>query len=141
MTTSTLPEPPDTADIADAADTAGTAGLALGPDNPSVPELPVSLEDPSHPAAAHLRRPLPLWVRCLVLVVGWVVLLVGVAGLVLPGIQGIATILAGLAILSVSSELAHRWMRRALQRWPKLSRRVESFRTRIHNWLHRMVQK
>jgi uncharacterized membrane protein YbaN (DUF454 family) len=84
---------------------------------------------------------LPLWVRVTVLAVGWLVLLVGVAGLVLPGIQGIATILAGLAILSISSELAHRWMRRALQRWPRLAHRVESFRTRIHDWLHRTVRR
>jgi uncharacterized membrane protein YbaN (DUF454 family) len=91
--------------------------------------------------AAQLHQPLPLWVRVLVLVTGWLVLLIGVAGLVLPGIQGIATILAGLAILSVSSELAHRWMRRSLQRWPKLSHKVESFRTKIHNGLHRLVHR
>ncbi len=51
------------------------------------------------------HRPLPLWVRILVLVVGWIVVLIGIAGLVLPGIQGIATIVAGAAILSVASEL------------------------------------
>jgi uncharacterized membrane protein YbaN (DUF454 family) len=100
-------------------------------------DSPASTPEPP----AHLRHPLPLWVRIAVLTVGWLVLLVGVAGLVLPGIQGIATILAGLAILSISSELAHRWMRRALQRWPKLSRRVESFRTRVNDWLHRMVRR
>jgi uncharacterized protein (TIGR02611 family) len=90
------------------------------------------------PPPAHL--PLPFWVRVSVLTVGWIVVLAGVAGLVLPG-PGALTILAGLAILSISSELAHRWMRRALQRWPKLSRRVESFRTRLHDWLHRMVRR
>jgi uncharacterized protein (TIGR02611 family) len=90
----------------------------------------------SMPPPAHL--PLPFWVRISVLAVGWIVVLVGVAGLVLPGPGG-QTILAGLAILSISSELAHRCMRWSLQRWPKLSRRVESFRTRLHNWLHRMV--
>jgi hypothetical protein len=87
------------------------------------------------------RRPLPLWVRISVLVVGWLVLLIGVAGLVLPGIQGIATILAGAAILSVSSDLAHRWMYRALRRWPKLWCRVDRFREKIHGWLHRLVHK
>jgi uncharacterized membrane protein YbaN (DUF454 family) len=86
-------------------------------------------------------RPLPLWLRVVVLIVGWLILLVGVAGLVLPGIQGIATIIAGLAILSVASETAHRWMRRGLQRWPKVWLRVDRFRTRLHDWLHRMVHK
>ena len=86
-----------------------------------------------------IQRPLPLWLRVVVLVVGWLILLVGVAGLILPGIQGIATIVAGLAILSVASETAHRWMRRLLQRWPKLWLRVDRFRAKLHDWLHRRV--
>lgn len=88
-----------------------------------------------------LRRPLPLWVRVVVLLVGWVVLLVGVAGLVLPGIQGVLTIILGAAILSVASETAHRWTRQCLQRWPKAWNRVEAFREKIHDKLHRMVHK
>ena len=87
------------------------------------------------------HRPLPLWLRVVVLLVGWVVLLVGVAGLVLPGIQGVLTILLGAAILSVASELAHRWMRRSLQRWPKVWDRVEGFREKIYDRLHRMVHR
>jgi Putative transmembrane protein (PGPGW) len=129
MTTSTLPEPPPT--VENAQDIEDVQDLEN-----AEPEAPPGLEAPAYP-----RRPLPLWVRIAVLTVGWLVLLVGVAGLVLPGIQGVATILAGLAILSISSELAHRWMRRALQRWPKLSGRVERFRTRMQSWLHRMVEK
>jgi len=88
-----------------------------------------------------LQRPLPLWLRVVVLLVGWVVLLVGVAGLVLPGIQGVVTILLGAAILSVASELAHQWMRKTLQRWPKVWNRVEGFRNKIHDRLHRMVDR
>jgi hypothetical protein len=87
------------------------------------------------------HRPLPLWLRVVVLLVGWVVLLVGVAGLVLPGIQGVVTILAGAAILSVASELAHQWMRKALQRWPKVLSRVDGFRDKIYDRLHRMVDR
>lgn len=87
------------------------------------------------------HRPLPLWLRIIVLLVGWVVLLVGVAGLVLPGIQGVVTILVGAAILSVASELAHRWMRKGLQRWPKVWKRVDGFRDKIYDRLHRMVNR
>jgi uncharacterized membrane protein YbaN (DUF454 family) len=79
--------------------------------------------------------------RVVVLLVGWVVLLVGVAGLVLPGIQGVVTILLGAAILSVASELAHRWMRQLLQRWPKVWDRVDGFRDKIYDKLHRMVHR
>ena len=95
--------------------------------------------EPSHDPRKH--RPLPFWLRVVVLLVGWVVLLVGVAGLVLPGIQGIVTILLGAAILSVASELAHRWMKKTLQRWPKVWNRIEAFRDKIHDRLHRMVHR
>lgn len=87
------------------------------------------------------RSPLPFWLRVVVLLVGWVVLLIGVAGLVLPGIQGVVTILLGAAILSVASELAHRWMRQSLKRWPKVWNRVDGFRDKIHDKLHRMVHR
>jgi uncharacterized membrane protein YbaN (DUF454 family) len=88
----------------------------------------------------HHHRPLPLWTRVLVLAVGWIVVLLGVAGLVLPG-PGVATMMAGAAILSVSSELAHRWMHRLLHRWPPVWNRVESFRRRVHDWLHERVHR
>jgi hypothetical protein len=122
MPMSTLPEPPVTA--AEIAPDAEPAECNLAPPEP-----------------ARHRRPLPLWVRISVLVVGWLVLLIGVAGLVLPGIQGIATIIAGAAILSVSSDLAHRWMYQVLHRWPKVWCRVDRFRTKLHDRLHRMVHK
>jgi uncharacterized protein YqgC (DUF456 family) len=41
-------------------------------------------------------------------IAGVALLLLGIAGLVLPGLQGILLILAGLAILSSHSELARR---------------------------------
>lgn len=100
-----------------------------------------ALEETQVRRRRRLRRPLPLWLRIVVLLVGWIVLLVGVAGLVLPGIQGVATIVIGAAILSVASELAYEWMRRGLSRWPKVWDRVESFRDRILDKLHVMVQR
>ena len=87
------------------------------------------------------RRPLPLWLRVLVLLVGWLVVLVGIAGLVLPGIQGVATILLGAAILSVASEIAYELMRKALRRWPWLWDRVEKFRDRIQDKLYDLVHR
>lgn len=108
---------------------------------PVNPEIAQLVRHPHH-QGARLRRPLPLWARVVVLVVGWIVLLVGVAGLVLPGIQGVITILAGAAILSVASEMAHRWMHKILhQRWPKVWDRVERFRDKIHDWVHRRVHR
>ena len=87
------------------------------------------------------RRPLPLWLRILLLLIGWIVVLIGIAGLVLPGIQGIATIVIGAAILSVASEIAYEWTRWALRRWPWLWDRVERFRDRLHDKLHDLVHR
>ena len=110
------------------------------PPQPGPVAVPPIAEE-THVRRRRMRRPLPLWLRIVVLLVGWIVLLVGVAGLVLPGIQGIATIAIGAAILSVASELAYEWMRKSLSRWPKVWDRVERFRDRIYDklsgWVHR----
>jgi len=83
-------------------------------------------------------RPLSLWLRITLSTVGWVLVLVGVAGLVLPGIQGILTMLLGAAVLSLGSETIYRWLRAGLARWPKLWRRMEGFRLRLHRRLSRL---
>jgi hypothetical protein len=87
------------------------------------------------------RPPLPMWIRVTIFLVGWLLILVGVAGLVLPGLQGIVTILAGAALLSLDNELVYRGLRRLLARWPNLWHKVEHFREkahdRIHGWFHR----
>lgn len=108
-------------------------------------KLPESLDD-TRIRRLRLRRPLrplrplPLWLRVAVLLVGWVVVLVGIAGLVLPG-PGIPTIVVGAAILSVVSEAAYELTRKSLCRWPSIWSRVEAFRERLHdrlhNWAHR----
>ena len=91
------------------------------------------------PAEPGQRKPklAPLhWsVRLVVLLAGSVLLLIGIAGLVLPGIQGILTIVLGLAVLSLASDFVHRQLRKLLVRWPKAHRMMERFRGRIHGWL------
>ena len=87
------------------------------------------------------RQPLPMGVRVGIFILGWLLILVGVAGLVLPGIQGIVTILAGAALLSLDNQLVYRGLRRLLARWPNLWHRIEHFRERahdrLHGWFHR----
>jgi hypothetical protein len=87
------------------------------------------------------RPPLPLAARVGIFVLGWVLILVGVAGLVLPGIQGIATILVGAALLSLDNELVYRGLRRLLTRWPRAWERLERFREKAHDRLHRMFHR
>lgn len=87
------------------------------------------------------RPPLPFGARVGIFIAGWLLILVGVAGLVLPGIQGVVTILAGAALLSLDNELVYRGLRRLLARWPNLWRRVEHFREKSHDRLHGMFHR
>ncbi len=89
------------------------------------------------PEADPALSPLSTLSRLLLLVAGWLLILIGIAGLILPGIQGIVTIVAGAAVLSLASEIAYRLMHRALSRWPKLWTRIERLRAKVHGWFHR----
>jgi uncharacterized protein len=76
-------------------------------------------------------------VRLLLLAAGWLLLLIGIAGLVLPGIQGVLTIALAIALLSVASQRAHRVARRLFARWPRLLDRMDRFRDKLHERLSR----
>ena len=114
-----------------------------------MPDLPPELLPDSHPqgeAEGHPRPPrqlppLPFRVRVGVFLVGWVLILVGVAGLVLPGIQGVLTIVTGAALLSLDNELIYRLLRSVLARWPTIWAKVERLRHRIHDKLHRFFHR
>jgi len=94
------------------------------------PPEPSEREAPPH-------RVLSLGTRLLLLGAGWLLLLVGIAGLALPGIQGILTIALAVALLSVASQRAHRVVRRLLGRWPRVLDRMDQFREKLHERLHR----
>jgi len=85
----------------------------------------------------HRLAPLPFGVRLLVLFVGGLLLLIGFAGLVLPGIQGILTIVLGATILSLASDWVYKLQNRILARWPAISDRMERIRHRLHDRLSR----
>lgn len=81
--------------------------------------------------------PLPPLVRIPLYFAGWLLLLIGLAGLALPGIQGVLTILLGASVLSIASEAAHRWLRRLLEPWPRGAHHFERLRKRLHRALSR----
>jgi hypothetical protein len=87
------------------------------------------------------RPPLPLGARIAIFILGWLLILIGVAGLVLPGIQGVFTIVIGAALLSIDNELFYRGLRRVFTRWPHLWRRVEAFREKAHDRMHRWFHR
>lgn len=95
-----------------------------------------SSEEPLRIRSSKLPK-LSLKMRVVAFVLGWGLVLVGVAGLALPGIQGVLTLLAGTAVLSVVSETVYRLLRWVFRRWPGGWKRVRGFRRRVHGWLHR----
>ncbi len=86
-------------------------------------------------AAPEELPPLSLPVRIGLHAVGWTLVVVGLAGLVLPGIQGILTGALGLALVSVASENVHRWLRSSLRRWPRVWGHVDKLHERVHRRL------
>ena len=111
---------------------------SLSPGRPSRPPAEQADEATEEPRRRN-GSALPMWLRGTLIVVAALLLAVGVAGLFLPGIQGILTILLGLALLSLVSRRTHRLLRWGLKPWPGLRKRVERIRHRSHRWLHHKV--
>ncbi|HEX2162512.1 MAG TPA: PGPGW domain-containing protein, partial [Thermoanaerobaculia bacterium] len=85
--------------------------------------------------------PFPVWLRAGLMVCAVLLVIVGVAGLFLPGLQGIVTILAGVALLSLVSDAADRFLRWSLKPWPKLLGKVEELRDRSRDWLAERAER
>jgi hypothetical protein len=83
----------------------------------------------------HPPSGLPTGLRVFLIASGWLFIVIGLAGLVLPGIQGVLTLIAGAALLSVASEWAYWALRSLFRRWPRGWRRVE----RVRRWIYRRV--
>jgi hypothetical protein len=73
--------------------------------------------------------------RIAVLVLGWVLVLLGIAGLALPFLQGILLILLGLLVLSRESAWARRQTERLRRRFPNADARLHRARERLARWL------
>ena len=74
--------------------------------------------------------------RWLILLTGWGFILLGIAGLFLPVLQGILFLLIGLVILSGEYVWAHRLLQKLQQRFPKIATHLhhasEKARARIN---------
>jgi hypothetical protein len=73
--------------------------------------------------------------RILLLLAGWGSLLLGIAGLFLPIIQGWFFILVGLVLLSSEYVWAHHLLTRIFSRFPKLAKAVHNSAERFRKWL------
>ena len=74
-----------------------------------------------------------------ILVAGWAFILLGIAGLFLPILQGILFLLIGLAILSYESEWARRLIVRLRARFPRLAESVDKAEMRAKTYWARIA--
>ena len=89
-------------------------------------------------AQEHVHIPdLPLALRIGLLILGWLIVVLGLAGLLLPGLQGVLLLILGAAILSVASDTVHRWLEDVLEHRPKMLRRLNAFRSKLRSKLGR----
>lgn len=79
--------------------------------------------------------------RVLVLLAGWGFILVGIAGLFLPVLQGVLFLLIGLAILSTEYAWAHHLLSKLRGRFPKLSKAADHATERASAWVRRLTRE
>lgn len=76
--------------------------------------------------------------RIAVIITGWLFLLLGIAGLFLPILQGVLFIFIGLIILSTEYVWAHRLLSKLKARFPKLAQAADTAQLKASAWLRRI---
>jgi uncharacterized membrane protein YbaN (DUF454 family) len=74
--------------------------------------------------------------RIVALLLGWGVLLAGIAGLVLPILPGWILIFTGLIVLSSEYVWAHQLLARIRQRFPKFGSLLDQASEKARSWMH-----
>lgn len=76
--------------------------------------------------------------RWTVICVGWMFILLGIAGLFLPVLQGVLFLLIGLLILSTEYVWAHRLLYKLRERFPRLGHMLDKAEARARHWLEKL---
>ena len=76
--------------------------------------------------------------RIAVLLLGWGFILLGIAGLFLPVLQGILFLLIGLIILSSEYVWAHKLLRKVRGRFPGTAAKADEAQERAAAWMRRV---
>lgn len=76
--------------------------------------------------------------RILLLIVGWGFILLGIAGLFLPVLQGILFLLIGLIILSSEYAWAHHLLAKLRAKFPAISRKADEAAEKAAAWRRRL---
>lgn len=79
--------------------------------------------------------------RFAILSLGWGFILLGIAGLFLPVLQGILFLLIGLLILSTEYVWAHRLLQRLRSRFPGVASKLDDAKSAANRWLSLLSRK
>ena len=79
--------------------------------------------------------------RILVSVVGWSFIVLGIAGLFLPFLQGIVFILIGIVILSSQYGWARLRLMKLRKRFPRLGKTIDVARNKARKWMKAFDEK
>lgn len=77
--------------------------------------------------------------RYLILIAGWSLVALGAAGLLLPFLQGVLLLLAGLWLLSYEYAWARKLLQKLRERFPTLGKRMDAARDRTRAWMKRFA--
>ena len=83
----------------------------------------------------------PPWKKLAVLITGWAFLILGIAGLFLPILQGVLFIAIGLTILSTEYAWAHHLLQKLRERFPSMARHIDAVKERASNFFRRHKSK
>ncbi len=79
--------------------------------------------------------------RAVILVVGWAFVLLGIAGLFLPVLQGILFLLIGLFILSSEYVWAHNLLQKLKKRFPKIAAQFDLAKEKAEQKIARLFRR
>lgn len=121
-------------------ETGAVTASAATPDRPRL--------SPEAQAAARLRRRNRRnnsgWKRFLLRLTGWMFILLGIAGIFLPILQGILFLLVGMYILGRVSPRTRMWRmrlrRRARERYPSWTGKFEEAEVKAKYWINKILK-
>ena len=75
--------------------------------------------------------------KWLTVIVGWIFIVLGIAGLFLPVLQGVLFLMIGLIILSNEYAWAHRILEKLRDRFPRVATRFHEASEKARAWMNR----
>lgn len=83
----------------------------------------------------------PLYKRYIIVGLGWLFIVLGLAGIVLPGLQGILFLLIGLGFLAEEYHWARKLLNTLKKRFPKADRKLHEIKLKFKGLLHKFIHK